>query len=180
MRRLKLSRTQIAIICLLGAAIVAALIVLIVMADASANRQQTVIRGDFTPPPFESAAITGVPEVDEELGWSELAIRDGYVVHLCGVLNANVDGIVPVWLSSDSSNDVWVKLRLRNSEGELLGETGILKPGEYVENLKITAIEALPGKGESADVILQVMGYEPDTYYSAGSVGLATTLSLTD
>lgn len=177
MRRLKLSRTQIAIVCLLGAAIVAALIVLSVMAGASADRQQTVIRGEFTPPPFESAAVTGVPEVDEALGWSELAIRDGYVVHLCGVLNANADGNVPVWLSSDSSNDVWVKLRMRDGDGNILGETGILKPGEYVESLHLNDVAAIK---DGMDIVLQVMGYEPENYYSAGSVGLATTLNLTD
>lgn len=177
MRRIKLSRTQIAIVCLLGAAIVAALIVLIVMAGASANRQQTVIRGEFSPPPFESAAVTGVPEVDEELGWSELAIKEGYVVHLCGVLNANADGYVPVWFSSDSGNDVWVKLRMRNADGNILGETGILKPGEYVESLCVNDMSAVTN---GMDVVLQVMGYEPETYYSAGSVGLATTLNLTD
>lgn len=180
MHRLKLTKTQTAIVCLLGAAIVTATIVIFVMAGASANRQQTVIRRDFTPPPFESSAVTGVPEVAEELGWSELTIRDGYVVHLCGVLNANAEGLVPIWFSSDSSNNVWVKLRLRNAEGDILGETGILKPGEYVQNLKITAPESLPEKGGSVDVVLQVMGYEPDTYYSAGSVGLATILNLTD
>ena len=27
-------------------------------------------------------------------------------------------------------------------------------------------------------VILEIMGYEPETYYSAGTVGLATTLSV--
>jgi len=176
MRRFKLSGTQIAIVCLLGAAIVAALIVLIVMAGASADRQQTVIRGKFTPPPFESAAVTGVPEVDEALGWSELAIREGYVVHVCGMLNASADGIVPVWFSSDSGNSVWVKLRMRSGDGSILGETGILKPGEYVESLQLRDMAALTS---GMDVVLQVMGYEPETYYSAGSVGLATTLKLT-
>lgn len=177
MHRLKLSRTQIAVVCLLGAAIVAALIVLIGMAGASADKRQTVVRGTFTPPPFDSAAVTGVPEVDEELGWSELAIRDGYVVHLCGVLNADADGTVPVWFSSDGGNDVWLKLRLKSAEGETLGETGILRPGEYVECLRLNDRAAVKN---GMAVTLQVMGYEPETYYSAGSVGLATTLSLAD
>ena len=30
------------------------------------------VQGTFTPPPFEEAAVTGTPQVSEELGWQEL------------------------------------------------------------------------------------------------------------
>mgnify|MGYP007070148465 CR=1 FL=1 len=102
---------------------------------------------------------------------TELTVREGYVVHVCGVLRANADGMLPVWFASDAGNDVWLKLRLRNADGEIIGETGILRPGEYVELMRL---------GENAatgDVVLEIMGYEPETYYSAGSVGLATALT---
>ena len=56
----------------------------------------------------------------------------------------------------------------------VLGETGLLKPGQYVELVQLN------DKATSGDVTLQVMGYQPDTYYSAGSVGLATVLTMAE
>ena len=38
----------------------------------------------------------------------------------------------------------------------------------------------LNDKAASGNVTLQVMGYQPDTYYSAGSVGLATVLTMAE
>lgn len=128
--------------------------------------------GEFVPPEFDSAAVDGVPEVDESLGWSALTIEDGYVVHVCGVLNANEDRTLPVWFASDADNQIWTKLRILDQDGNIIGETGLLKPGQYVESVQLNDVAA------SGNVTLQVMGYEPDTYFSAGSVGLATTLNM--
>lgn len=164
----KLTKVQARVVCLLGALCVVALAVLIAVVLA---REPETVQGEFTPPPFEAAAVFGVPEVDDSLGWSELEIRSGYVIGLCGVLNAEAEGTVPVWFTSDSGNDVWLKLRLYDSKGEVLGETGILRPGEYVEELQLTTVP----RGTTA-VTLVVMGYEPETYYSAGSVSLSTEL----
>lgn len=166
------NRNQTAVVCLLGAACVVAFLVLIAVARTSAQKQTTI--GEFTPPPFESAAAYGVPEVEADLGWSELSVRQGYVAHVCGVLRADADGSVAVWFSSDKDNEVWLKLRLKNAQGETLGETGILKPGEYVERMK------LEDGAQSGTVVLQIMGYEPETYYSAGSVSLETELTIAD
>ena len=167
----KQNGNQTLVVCLLGAACVVALIVLIAVARTSAQ-DQTPSVGEFTPPPFESAAVSGVPEVDDTLGWSEIAVRQGYIAHVCGVLRADADGTVDVWFSSDADNEVWLKLRLKNAAGETLGETGLLKPGEYVEKLQ------LKDGAEPGEVVLCIMGYEPDTYYSAGTVSLSTKLEI--
>lgn len=45
----------------------------------------------------------------------------------------------------------------------MLGQTGLLKPGEYVEYL---ALDTLPG---NAPVIAKILTYQPETYYSMGS-----------
>lgn len=137
--------------------------------EDTSSSQETVI-GDFTAPEFDANAVVGVPTVPENLGWAVLDISEGYTVHVCGILNADASGSLPVWFSSDADNTVWVKLRLLDADGNVLGETGILKPGEYVERMQL--VEG----AHSCAVTLQVMGYEPETYYSAGSVGLATNL----
>lgn len=140
--------------------------------ESSAENNSNGSENTFKAPDFDPAAVDGVPDVDESLGWSELTIDDGYVVHVCGVLTADADGSLPVWFASDADNKVWTKLRVQNAEGKTIGETGLLKPGQYVERLQ------LADSAVSGEVTLQVMGYEPDTYYSAGSVGLATALTI--
>lgn len=137
------------------------------------STQETVI-AEFTAPEFDPNAVAGVPTVDENLGWAALNISEGYNVHVCGVLNADATGSLPVWFTSDADNTVWVKLRVLDEDGNVLGETGILKPGEYVERLQLKDVSS------SCMVTLQVMGYEPETYYSAGTVGLATNLVISD
>lgn len=129
---------------------------------------------NFVPPKFESDAVNGTPTVDSSLGWAALTISADYSVHVCGVLNADSTGSLPVYFTNDEGNTVWSKLRILNSDNEVIGETGLLKPGQYVERVQLD-------KGAvSGDVTLQVMGYQPETYYSAGSVGLATKLQIAD
>lgn len=120
---------------------------------------------------FEKNAVVGDPVVPSNLGWAELAIMDGGKVHVCGILNADFSGSLPVWFSSDANNTVWVKLRLLDADGNVLGETGILKPGEYVERMQL--VEGT----HSCSCTLLALLYEPDTYYIKQNVGLATNLS---
>lgn len=158
---------------LIGAVCFAAVVAVILAVRTLPGKPETV-RGDFTPPPFEPNAVYGVPEVDESLGWSEISVRPGYIAHVCGVLRTDGDGYAAVWFSSEEANEVWIKLRVKGPDGELLGETGILRPGEYVERIR------LADGARSGAVTLLVMGYEPETYYSAGAVSLSTTLTVAD
>ena len=129
-------------------------------------------QGEFVAPPHDDGAVKGTPHPDEALGWSALDIQEGYTVHVCGVLKANKDMSLPVYFTSDETNKVWVKLRIIDDFGKTVGETGLLYPGEYVELVQ------LEDGTVSGRVSLQVMGYEPDTYYSAGSVKLMTMLEV--
>lgn len=154
--------------------IIACLAALVVIAVLLLLPQQDVpaVYGEFTPPPFESAAVAGVPDVPADLGWSELVVRDGFTVSVCGVLNVE-DGQVAVWLYNHPGNDCWLKLRLQDTKGNILGQTGILRPGEYTQYI---TLDNVPQKDTT--VILKLMGYTPEDYYSAGSMGLETKLRI--
>ncbi len=127
----------------------------------------------FVPPAFDENAVVGEPNIAEgEKGYGVLDAKGVYKVGVCGVVSV-VDGKADVWFTNPAENTVWLKLRVQNKQtGEILGETGLIKPGEYVQS--ITFFEA-PAKGTA--IVLRVMSYEPDTYYSKGEVTLNTVAS---
>ena len=124
---------------------------------------------EFVPPKFDPAAQSGMPEVADK-SWTQL-YRDGmsFSAHVCGKVIVN-DGSADVFFTNDEGNDVWLKLRILDENDNILAETGLLKPNEYVKSVSFTKI---PKSG--AKIKLKVMAYEPDTYYSAGSVTMNTT-----
>lgn len=123
----------------------------------------------FSPPPFDENAQQGEPEVPEGLGYSRLDAQE-YQVSLCGAPVVR-DGNAILYLTNLASNEVWLKVRILDEDGQMLGESGLLKPGEYVEAVKLSSVPE-----EDIAVQLKLMAYEPETYYSAGAASLSTTL----
>ena len=137
---------------------------------------------EFTPPPFEKTAVSGTPEVPEELGWQELDAQ-AFRVSVCGAVVLE-GSQADVWLTNPESNTVWLKLRILDEDGEVLGETGLIRPGEYVQAVTFDTIP-VSGTAISMKVMayepetyisMKVMAYEPETYHSAGAVTLNTTI----
>lgn len=125
--------------------------------------------GEFTPPPFDAAAVVGTPAVPDGLGWQELDAV-GYKAGICGKFIPD-GNTADVWLTNPESNTVWLKVRVLDEKGNTLGETGLIKPGEYVQTVTMTSV---PKSG--TPITLKIMAYEPETYYSAGAVTLNTTM----
>ena len=123
----------------------------------------------FAPPPFEPMARTGTPAVPEGSGYQELdagMFRAG----LCGKVRVR-EGMAEVRFVNPADNSVWLRLRILDEEGNILGQTGLLRPGEYVDGMPVEEIPA------GMPVILKVMAYEPETYHSAGAVALHTRIA---
>lgn len=149
------------LLCILSLAVMIAALVF------SGEKAQT---GVFTPPPFEKMAQTGIPEVHPGCGWTQVD-ANVYKASVCGKVWAR-DGKAVVWFTNPAENAVWLKLRVLDGKGNILGETGVLRPGEHV---RAVALSRSLQTGEP--VKLKIMGYEPETYYSAGSVVLNTQAS---
>ena len=93
-----------------------------------------------------------------------------YRFAVCG--NVLMDGKQAlVYFTNLAENDTWTKLRIYDESGNVLGESGLVKPGEYVQYVTLTK-ELAPG----TPIKLKIMGYEPDTYTSAGAVVLNTQI----
>ena len=160
LKRKNLPQVTAAVLCLLSVA------VMIAALSLTGGKKQA----EFTPPPFEDSAMSGVPGPDGANGYRELDCE----VYKIGVSGDVIleNGALDVYLTNLEENNVWLKLRVLDEDGNILGETGLIRPGEYVRSVKIQKAPPL-----GSPIHIKVMGYEPETYYSAGAVTLTTTLT---
>ena len=142
---------------------------LAVMVFALTRQEVQTEMGEFTPPPFDAAAVIGSPSVPDGLGWQELDAKV-YKVGICGKFIPD-GNTADVWLTNPVSNTVWLKVRVLDENGNILGETGIIKPGEYVQSVTLNTVPKV-----GTPIVLKIMAYQPDTYYSEGTVSLNTTV----
>lgn len=127
----------------------------------------------FVPPSFDAKTIEGTPEPPQELGWSEI-YQDGmnYKVGICGRIKID-NNEADIYFSNVNTNDVWLKLRIIDEQNNIISETGLIKPNEYIKSVRFNTV---PEHGEK--VKIKIMGYEPDTYYSVGSITLNTNIEI--
>ena len=151
------------------AAIAACAVMVVVVIISSVVMANRTPRVEFIPPEFEANAIVGTPDVSKELGYGEL-FQDGmsYSAWICGAVYQEDDTAV-VYFTNPKSNGVWLKLRITDEQGNILGESGLIKPGEYVRAVTLTESVAA-----GTPIKMRVMGYEPETYNSVGSVSVKT------
>ena len=145
----------------------------LVIATAStliARRSQTVM-GEFEAPPFDDRAVSGVPVVDDALNYREITVADGFRFSMCGNLTLSDNGCI-VYFTSSPDNTVWLLMKIYDEAGNLVGQSGLLRPGEYLENIVL-----LKKMSSNAKVKVKILSYEPDTYYSQGSAEASFVLN---
>lgn len=124
----------------------------------------------FTPPPFDPGARAGTPEVPEELDYGMLDAVV-YRAGLCGKVIPE-GNTLSVWFTSPEDNTLWLRLRILDEQGNTLGQTGLLRPGEYLQSV---SLETIPPAG--MPITLKLMAYEPETYHAAGTVTVSTVIT---
>ena len=128
------------------------------------NKPYKKIKNEFVSPPFDETVSIGKPMVvNKELKYTKLNIADIYEVYLCGNIKYE-NNMVDVYITNVSTNTIWIKLRILDEKGNIIGETGLIKPNEYFKSVKIN-IEIK----NKTKVTLKIMGYEKDTYMSVGT-----------
>ena len=159
-------RTERRLLLILAILLIAASVVMVCL--LAVRRTQSAA---FTPPPFETGFIESIPEDwKEKNGYREFDIAGKYTVSLCGLIEVR-DGRAMVCFSSDMRNTVWTRILLLDERGRQLGESGMLLPGQAIGEI---ALREQPA--ESMDVVIKVLSYEPDTYYSHGSASISGKL----
>ena len=134
------------------------------------DAQKTAV--SFTPPGFDSSANAGVPTPNR----SDWGVLDAgtFSVHICGKVTVS-EGKAELYFTNDPENTVWMKLRISDADGNIIAQTGIIKPGEYIESVYF---DIIPPNDSAID--MKIMTYEPDTYYSMGAVSLSSTVQVID
>lgn len=120
----------------------------------------------FKKPVFDETAEAGKPIVNEELKYSLLKISNSIKLYICANLKYE-NNMVYVYATNVDTNTIWIKVRILDSKRNILGETGIIKPNEYVKSIKLN--REIKSKEK---VLLKIMEYEIDTYMSLGSIEL--------
>lgn len=126
---------------------------------------------EFVPPEFDVNAVKGIPEVPEEYGWSEI-YQDGMNFKV-GISKKiiNTENQAEVYLYNNEENSVWLKLRMLDEDGKILGESGLIKPGEYIRTIAFTE-----SVYDGQKIKMKIMSYQLETYYSEGSIILNTNI----
>ena len=135
-----------------------------------ANRQPKVV---FIPPEFDAAAVDGVPEIPAGYKYGELNQEKlPYKVGLCGEAFVE-NGNAMLYFTNPSENNAWLKLRIIDEQGTVIGESGLIKPGQYLPSVKLNKKIA-----KDTPVSIKIMSYEPDTYNSLGAFSMKSTLKV--
>lgn len=122
----------------------------------------------FIPPEFDTTAISGVPELLDELGFNYIDIAKGFSIGLCGAPYIEQNQLF-LYFTNPASNDCWTLVLLVNPSGAEIGRSGVLKPGEYVASIPFTN-EVTYENANS--ILIKIITYEPETYESRGTITL--------
>ena len=90
---------------------------------------------EFVKPEFEKNVIEGMPSLSKEEGFDEFEVSEDYIIYMTGETKLS-DNKLTVYFTSKKTNNVYVKLRVLKEE-KVVGETGLLKPGEYIKEVKL-------------------------------------------
>lgn len=138
------------------------LIVIIILLLFNIEKKST-----FTKPNFDQNVTTTIPD---EINYksSIIKISDGYSIYIEGRPKVEKNKLNINFISIEN-NTIWIKIRILDKEKNIVAESGLIKAGEYLKSLKIKR-NLLPNE----DITYMIIGYEKDTYMSAGTVELNT------
>ncbi|MBR6502823.1 MAG: hypothetical protein IKT42_05215 [Clostridia bacterium] len=140
----------------------------IVVSQPGGNEQ---IYTEFVAPAFDkNATVIETSDIPQSAQYKPLVVKEGFKIAMSSEVTIN-DDVIEVYFTSDKNNVAWLKIEILSADGtKFYGESGLIKQGETLKQLKL---DSLP-EGES--LIVKVLSYEPDTYYSLGTAKVTVTI----
>ena len=124
-------------------------------------------KSTFVKPKFESNVSTTIPE-NIDYSSQTIDISNGYSIYIDGIPSIKEDKLVVNFISM-KDNNVWIKIRILNEDEKNIAESGLVKPGEYLESIQIDK-----KLSKNDNITYEIIGYEIESYLSAGTVKLNT------
>ncbi|MEG2054414.1 MAG: hypothetical protein RR052_05665 [Oscillospiraceae bacterium] len=126
----------------------------------------------YTPPPFEKMAVSGVPTPPDNMGYGEISAEGGFAFFIAGTMYQQEDGSLLVYFTNPKYSEANLQCEIKNENGDVIYKSGVLRPGEYVERLQPQTKLA----NEATKIELDVYAFEPETWYSKGTINLQNVL----
>lgn len=131
------------------------------------NKDNVVRKSKFVVPHLDASAVSGEPEeVNKELTYQKILIKEDYIVYLCATPKINKN-ILTIYFTSSVKNNKLLKIRIFDNNDVILGESGLIKPNSYIKDIKLNR-----NLKDKEYISIKVMSYENETYYSGGSFKL--------
>lgn len=131
------------------------------------NKDKFVKKSQFVIPELEQNSITGKPSsASKKCMYKEAKVNDEYIVYLCAIPTFK-DNILTIYFTSDEVNKGLIKIKVLDSDNNVIGESGLINPNSYIKNIKLN--KELKNKER---ITIKVMHYEKETYYSLGGIKL--------
>ncbi len=124
----------------------------------------------FKPPEHEAGAAAGVPSAEDSRYYEELPVREGYTVGV-DTSPSYRDGRLRLNVANIKDNTVWLLARVYRDK-DLIGETGIFYPGEYVADIPCSSSLSADDK-----ILIRILAYEPDTWHSEGVAQISAVVA---
>jgi len=120
----------------------------------------------FIEPSFDE----NVSVIPENLDYksSVIEVSEGYNIYINPVPSIEDNKLVINFISI-KDNNIWIKIRILNDNEEIVGESGLVKPGEYLKSVILN--KKINGND---NIVYEIIGYEIDSYLSAGTIKLNT------
>lgn len=131
------------------------------------NKDKIKKKAEFVVPEFETSSVKGKPEgVDESLSYQEMSIKEDYIVYICATPREENNKLT-LYFTSSEKNVSLLKIRVFDSNNNLLGESGLIEPNSYIKEINLNR-----SLNDNEGISIKVMSYQKETYYSNGSFKL--------
>lgn len=124
-------------------------------------------KSSFIKPEFDSNASIMIPQ-NLDYKSAIIEISDGYSIYIDGKPHIDNDSLIVNFVSVEN-NTLWIKIRVLDDKENVVAESGLIKPGEYLKSIKLDRKISV-----NDSMTYMIIGYEMDSYKSAGTIELNT------